>query len=138
MPKHVPNRSRNSKYIHSSKRDYTFINFRQFTHLKHFSAQVFFFLKPTPAGLLACSLDHHEPKRPQPRGSTSQFGPWTIWPTPSRFGPPDLFWLCYLFLFPVISIIIRRGFERFLVGLQKISRPSWCVASLGHPTLMLR
>ena len=46
--------------------------------------------------------------------------PMDDWAQPvGRFGPPDLFWLCYLFIFPAISIIIRRGFERFLV--QKIN-----------------
>ena len=58
---------------------------------------------------------------------TSPFGPWTIWPLDdlidppavdlaqpvSPFGSPDVVWLCYLFIFPAISVIIRRGFERF-------------------------
>ena len=38
--------------------------------------------------------------------SVSRLGPasWTIGPTPSRLGPPDLFWLCYLFIFPAIKV----------------------------------
>ena len=38
--------------------------------------------------------------------SVSRLGPasWTIGPTPSRLGPPDLFWLCYQFIFPAITV----------------------------------
>ena len=83
------------------------------------------------------------PAEPGMEVITSRFGPWTIWPLDDLAHPlsiwpsqsVDLAHLIYfgfaiiLFIFPAItiSIIIRRGFERFLV--QKISRPSWCVAA---------
>ena len=63
----------------------------------------------------------HQSIRPMDDWALGRLGPTPDdWAQPiGRLGPPDLFWLCYLFIFPAISIIIQRGFERFLV--QKLN-----------------
>ena len=71
-------------------------------------------------------------------GITSRFGPPPVdlaQPV-GRFGPPDLFWLCYIFIFSAISIIIRRGFEyNFWYRKSAIQADVWLHAALLKITL---